>query len=116
MASANGGIGDEAFAGVWSAKRTQTDSLPGRLYSDSVVDGTLDALPAAKISLRCLYRNVPEQKLDLLQFASSRVTQPSTSSAERMYRRMVFVMAGGLLLSRVHIRKAQVFDTHSHAR
>jgi hypothetical protein len=67
-----------------SAKRTQTDSLAGRLYTDSVVDGTLDALLAAKLSLRCLYRNVPEQKLNLLQFASSRVTQPSTSPAEVM--------------------------------
>jgi hypothetical protein len=34
---------------------------------------------AAKISFSCLNGNVPKQKLDLLQFASGRVTKPSTS-------------------------------------
>jgi len=54
------------------------------LYSDSVVDGTLDALLAAKISLRCWYRDVPKQKLDLFQFTSGRVAKPSTSPAQVM--------------------------------
>jgi len=41
-----------------------------RFYSDFVVDGTLNPLFRTEISLGGLNRNVTEQKLDLLQFAS----------------------------------------------
>ena len=37
------------------------------LYSDLVLDGTLNPLLAAKISFRCLYGDVPKQELDLLK-------------------------------------------------
>ena len=57
-----------------------------RLYSDFVVDGTLNALLAAKIPLRCLYRNVPKQKLDLLQFPSRSVAKACAGSAEVVRR------------------------------
>jgi hypothetical protein len=40
--------------------------LARRLYSDFVVDGTLNALFATEISFGCLNGNVTEQKLDLL--------------------------------------------------
>jgi hypothetical protein len=52
------------------------------LYSDFVVDSTLNPLFAAQISFGRLNGNVPKQKLDLLQFASSRVAKPRASSAE----------------------------------
>jgi hypothetical protein len=44
-----------------------------RLDTDSIVDGGMDALFAAKISLR-LDRDVTQQKLDLFQFSPSGVT------------------------------------------
>ncbi|HKE26641.1 MAG TPA: hypothetical protein VKB88_30010, partial [Bryobacteraceae bacterium] len=41
-----------------------------RLDPNLVVHSITNPLLAAKISLSCLYRDVPKQKLDLLQFAS----------------------------------------------
>jgi hypothetical protein len=52
-----------------------------RLYSDFVVDCTLNPLFAAEISFGCLNRNVTEQKLDLFEFASCSVAKPCTGSA-----------------------------------
>jgi hypothetical protein len=49
-----------------SAKRTQSVHSVGWLYSDFVVDGTLNPLFATEIFFSRLYRNVTEQKLDLL--------------------------------------------------
>ena len=57
-----------------------------RLYSDFVIDGTLNPLFATEISFCCLNRNVTEQKLDLLQFASGGVVKPCTGSAEVVRR------------------------------
>jgi hypothetical protein len=51
-------------------------------YSDLVVDGASNPLLATKISLGGLNRNVTEQKLDLLQFASGGVAKPCAGSAE----------------------------------
>jgi len=51
------------------------------LYSDFVIDSALNPLFATKISFGCLDRNVTEQKLDLLQFASGGVAKPCTGSA-----------------------------------
>ena len=42
-----------------------------RLDSNPIVDRTTKALLATKISFSRLDRNVPEQKLDLFQFAAS---------------------------------------------
>jgi hypothetical protein len=57
-----------------------------RLYSDFVVDSTLNPLIAAEISLCCLNRNMTEQKLDLFEFASGGMAEPSTCSAEVVRR------------------------------
>lgn len=51
------------------------------LYSDFVIDGTLNPLFATEISFGCLNRNVTEQKLDLLQFPSRGVAKPCTRPA-----------------------------------
>jgi hypothetical protein len=55
-------------------------------YSDFVVDGTLNPLFATEIMFGGLNRNVTEQKLDLLQFASGGVAKPCTGSAEIVRR------------------------------
>jgi hypothetical protein len=65
-----------------------------RLDPNLVVHSTTNPLFAAKISLSCLYGNVPKQKLDLLQFASSRVTKPGASPAQ-----VVWQLGGARLLS-----------------
>jgi hypothetical protein len=57
-----------------------------RLYSDFVIDGSLHPLFATEISFGCLNRNVTEQELDLLQFASGGVAKPCTGSAEVVRR------------------------------
>ena len=57
-----------------------------RLYSDFVVDSTLNSLFAAEISLGYLNRNVTEQKLDLFEFAAGGMAEPSTGSAEVVRR------------------------------
>src|SRR5262249_45672464 len=56
------------------------------LYPDFVIDGTLNPLFAAEISFGCLNRNVTEEKLNLFEFASSRMAKPSTGSAEVVRR------------------------------
>jgi hypothetical protein len=63
-----------------SAKRTMARSVwwPN---SDFVVYGILNPLFATEVSFRCLNRNVTEQKLNLLQFASGIMAQPSTGPA-----------------------------------
>jgi len=53
-----------------------------RLNTYAVIDGTPDSLLAAEIALGRLNRNVTQQKLDLLQFPSSHVTEPGTGSPE----------------------------------
>src|ERR1700745_659173 len=72
--------------GEWSAKRTRSVPSTRRLYSDFVVHGILNPLFATEISFRCLNRNVTEQKLDLLRFASGGVAKPCTGSAEIVAR------------------------------
>src|SRR5579864_4801266 len=72
--------------GQSSAKRTQSVPSTRRLYSDFVVHGILNPLFATEISFRCLNRNVTEQKLDLLQFASGGVAKPCAGSAEIVRR------------------------------
>jgi hypothetical protein len=71
--------------GAWSAKQTMARSVwwPN---SDFVVHGILNPLFATEISFRCLNRNVTEQKLDLLQFASGGIAKPCTGSAEIVRR------------------------------
>jgi hypothetical protein len=68
-----------------TAKRTIARSVwwPN---SDFVVYGILNPLFVTEVSFRCLNRNVTEQKLDLLQFASGGVAKPCTGSAEIVRR------------------------------
>jgi hypothetical protein len=45
----------------------------GVFQSEVVVHRVVEFLLAAKITLRCLHRSVPQQKLNLLKFAASQV-------------------------------------------
>lgn len=56
--------------------------LLGGLDSDSIVDGVPEPLLAAQISFGRLNADVPEQKLDLLQFSAGLVTQACARSAK----------------------------------
>jgi hypothetical protein len=78
--------GDATILGVLSAKRTVKARSVWWPNSDFVVHGILNPLFATEISFRCLNRNVTEQKLDLLQFASGGVAKPCTGSAEIVRR------------------------------
>ena len=53
-----------------------------RLDANLIVDRSPDALFAAEIALGSLYRNVPQQELDLLQFATGRVAQSSAGPSK----------------------------------
>ena len=63
-----------------SRRQRDTERLAWWLYSDFVVDGTLNPLFATEISFGCLNRNVTKQQLDLLQFASGGLAKPCTGS------------------------------------
>jgi hypothetical protein len=43
--------------------------------SDAIVDGIPQSLFAAQVAFRCLYADVPEQELYLLEFSSCLVTK-----------------------------------------
>ena len=60
-----------------------------RFDPDSIIHGGADALFAAQVSFGGLDRNMAKQKLDLLQFASRYVAQPSAPSAQ-VVRRQFF--------------------------
>ena len=53
---------------------------------DFVVDGTSNPLFTTEIAFGRLNRNVPKQKLDLLQFTSRSVAKPCAGSAEVVRR------------------------------
>jgi hypothetical protein len=57
-----------------------------RLYPDFAIDGTLNPQFATEISFGCRNRNVTEQELDPLQFASGGVAKPCPGSAEVVRR------------------------------
>ncbi len=76
----------DSIPSSWSAKRTMNTRSSRWFYSDFVIDGTLNPLFATEISFGGLNRNVTEQKLDLLQFASGSVAKPCTGSAEIVRR------------------------------
>ena len=50
--------------------------------ADPIVDGGTNALHAAQVSLGRLNGDVPEEELNLLQFAARGMTQPGTRSAD----------------------------------
>ena len=53
-----------------------------RLDPDRIVDGVSEPLLAAQVPLGGLHANVPEQELNLLQFATGFMTQASACAAE----------------------------------
>ena len=53
------------------------------IYSDS------QFLFTTKVPLSCLYRNVPEQKLNLIQFAAGKMAQSCACPSEIMWREFV---------------------------
>ncbi len=56
------------------------------LDADMVVHGISDLLLAAKITLGSLHRDVPEEELDLFEFAASNVTEPGACARQIMGR------------------------------
>jgi hypothetical protein len=56
------------------------DASGFRLHSDTVIYGRCDPLGAAEVTLGGLHGNVPEQKLNLLQFAAGGAAEPSATS------------------------------------
>ena len=78
------GCGELLFE--WSAKRRMSGSFNPVVLSDLVVDGTLNSLFATEVSLRCLNRNVTEQRLNLLQFPARVVAKSCTGTAEVVRR------------------------------
>src|SRR5207249_8076317 len=64
----------------------EPDPLSCRFDADLVVYRSLQTLLASEILFRRLHRDVVEQELDLLQFASDCVTQACTGPAEVVWR------------------------------
>src|ERR1700731_367404 len=57
-----------------------------RLQSNSIVDGVAESLFAAQVAFRGLYRNVPQQKLNLLQLPASLMAQTGACPAQVVRR------------------------------
>jgi hypothetical protein len=53
-----------------------------RFKPDAIVDGIAQSLFAAQIPFRCLYADVPEQELYLLEFSSCLVAKSRACSPE----------------------------------
>jgi hypothetical protein len=66
-----------------------------------VVDRYSQTLPAADIAFGGLHRDMPEKKLDLLEFASGIMAEPRAGPPEIMWREMRNVHARGSLLDNV---------------
>jgi len=74
-------------AGLWvpqelSATLPQYHVSGIRLDADPVIDGRSNPLLAAQVAFGSLNRDVPEQKLNLLQLTSRGVAQPSAGPAK----------------------------------
>jgi hypothetical protein len=48
------------------------------LDANAIIDGGSNSLLAAQVAFGRLHRNVPQEKLDLLQLASRSMAEPST--------------------------------------
>jgi hypothetical protein len=70
----------------WPAGWNPQRSRRVRFEPDLIIDSVAKALLAAQVSLRCLHRDVSQQKLDLLQFTTGLMTKTGTSPAEVMRR------------------------------
>ena len=59
-----------------------------RLDADAVVNGSLDSLLAAQVSLGSLHRHMPEKELNLVQFSAGGMAQLCTRPAKIMRRQL----------------------------
>src|SRR3954467_14006572 len=73
-----------AHSGELSATLPQRGHLRTRFDANAIIDGRTNSLFAAKIALRCLNGYVPQKKLNLIQFATRSVAQPSAGTTQIM--------------------------------
>jgi len=71
------------------------------LDAKAVVNRSTNPLFAAEIPLSRLHGNVPEEELNLLEFAAGGATKPSATSTETMRREFANADLGGELLDDV---------------
>jgi hypothetical protein len=68
-----------------------------RFDADSIIDGAANALLAAQVPLGRLDGDVPEKKLNLLQFATRRMAEPGTRPAKIVWRKPFNACFAGVL-------------------
>jgi hypothetical protein len=68
-----------------------------RFNADAIIDGAANALLAAQVPLGRLDRNVPEKKLNLLQFATRRMAEPGTRPAKIVWCKPLYACFAGVL-------------------
>src|SRR6266498_2692924 len=61
-----------------------------RLDAHPVIDSLAELLLASEVALGGLDRDVPKQKLNLIQFAAGKVTQPCASTAKVVRRKLLY--------------------------
>jgi hypothetical protein len=71
------------------------------LDANTIIDGRSNPLLAAQVTFGRLHRNVPQEKLDLLQLASRCVTEPSTGPPQIVGRQLHHADASGGFLHNV---------------
>jgi hypothetical protein len=59
-----------------------------RLYANAIIDGCSNPLLGAEVAFGRLRRNVPQEKLDLLQLSSRCVVEPSTGPSQIVRRQL----------------------------
>ena len=64
------------------AVRDLRRSLRVRFQTDPIIDRVVESLLAAQVAFRRLYRNVSQQKLNLLQLPASLMAQPGACTPE----------------------------------
>ena len=89
-----------ALLGVWSPTLPEK-SLRCGLDSDLVVHGRSDPLGTAEITLCRLHRNVPQEELDLFQFAARGAAESGTGPAKVVRREVAHACLCGELLNDV---------------
>lgn len=63
--------------------------LHRRLNPNTVIHGVADSLLAAQVTLGGLYRRVPEEELNLFEFAASNVTEPGACPPQIVGRNLL---------------------------
>jgi hypothetical protein len=61
-------------------------SLQAGLNANPIIDRRPDALPRSEVLLRCLNRDMAEQKLDLIQLTARTPTEPCAGSSQIVRR------------------------------